>query len=80
MPFIQVFDVDDDFRLKDKTNRKISKLGSEKSVFIPEGTLIVRLQGSIGRVAITHYDAYIDRTLLIFETFGKPIDTVFLPG
>jgi type I restriction enzyme, S subunit len=77
MPFIQVFDVGDDFRLKDKTKSKISKLGAEKSVFIPEGTLIVTLQGSIGRVAITHYDAYIDRTLLIFETFQKPIDKVF---
>ncbi len=77
MPFIQVFDVGDDFRLKDKTKSKISKLGAEKSVFIPEGTLIVTLQGSIGRVAITHYDAYIDRTLLIFESFQKPIEKVF---
>jgi type I restriction enzyme S subunit len=77
MPFIQVFDVGDDFRLKDKTKSKISKLGAEKSVFIPEGTLIVTLQGSIGRVAVTHYDAYIDRTLLIFESFQKPIEKVF---
>jgi restriction endonuclease S subunit len=77
MPFIQVFDVGDSFRLKDKTKSKISKLGAEKSVFIPEGTLIVTLQGSIGRVAITHYDAYIDRTLLIFESFQKPIEKVF---
>jgi type I restriction enzyme S subunit len=76
-PFIQVFDVGDNFRLKDKTKSKISKLGAEKSVFIPEGTLIVTLQGSIGRVAITHYDAYIDRTLLIFESFQKPIEKVF---
>ena len=77
IPFIQVFDVADSFRLKDKTKSKISKLGAEKSVFIPEGTLIVTLQGSIGRVAITHYDAYIDRTLLIFESFQKPIEIVF---
>lgn len=35
MPFIQVFDVGDDFRLKDKTKSRISKLGAEKSVFIP---------------------------------------------
>ena len=77
MPFVQVFDVGDNFRLKDKTKNKISKLGAEKSVFIPKGTLIVTLQGSIGRVAITHYDAYIDRTLLIFETFLKPIEKVF---
>jgi type I restriction enzyme S subunit len=77
MPFIQVFDVGNNFRLKDKTKSKISKLGAEKSVFIPKGTLIVTLQGSIGRVAITHYDAYIDRTLLIFETFRRPIERGF---
>jgi type I restriction enzyme, S subunit len=77
MPFIQVFDVGGDLRLKDETKSRISKLGAEKSVFIPEGTLIVTLQGSIGRVAITHYDAYIDRTLLIFESFQKPIEKVF---
>jgi len=77
MPFVQVFDVGDDFRLKERTKSKISKLGAEKSVFIPKGTLIVTLQGSIGRVAITHYDAYIDRTLLIFETFRKPVEKVF---
>jgi len=77
MPFIQVFDVGENFRLKDKTKSKISKSGAEKSVFIPKGTLIVTLQGSIGRVAITHYDAYIDRTLLIFETFRKPIEKDF---
>ncbi len=76
-PFIQVFDVGADFRLKEETKSKISKLGAEKSVFIPKGTLIVTLQGSIGRVAITHYDAYIDRTLLIFESFQKPIETAF---
>lgn len=77
MPFVQVFDVSDNFRLKENTKSKISKLGAQKSVFIAEGTLIVTLQGSIGRVAITHYDAYIDRTLLIFETFLRPIDKVF---
>lgn len=76
-PFIQVFDVGPDFRLKQETKSKISKLGAEKSVFIPKGTLIVTLQGSIGRVAITHYDAYIDRTLLIFESFQKPIEITF---
>jgi type I restriction enzyme S subunit len=76
-PFIQVFDVGDNFRLKEKTKSKISNLATEQSVFIPEGTLIITLQGSIGRVAITQYDAYIDRTLLLFESFLKPIDKVF---
>ena len=77
MPFVQVFDVSDDLRLKAETKSKISKQGAEQSVFIPKGTLIVTLQGSIGRVAITQYDAYIDRTLLLFESFRKPIEKLF---
>lgn len=77
MPFIQVFDVGDDLRLKPKTKSKISKLASEQSVFIPKGTVIITIQGSIGRVAITQYDAYIDRTLLLFEEFFKPIEKTF---
>lgn len=77
MPFIQVFDVGDNLRLKPKTKNKISKLGAEQSVFIAKGTLIITLQGSIGRVAITQYDAYIDRTLLIFEKFFKPTEKLF---
>jgi type I restriction enzyme S subunit len=77
MPFVQVFDVDDNLRLKSKTKNKISKLAAEMSVFIPKGTVIVTIQGSIGRVAITQYDAYIDRTLLLFEKYLKPIDKVF---
>lgn len=77
MPFIQVFDVDDNMRLKATTKNKISKLASKQSVFIGKGTLIVTLQGSIGRVAITQYDAYIDRTLLLFERFYMDIDKVF---
>lgn len=77
MPFIQVFDVDDNMRLKATTKNKISKLASKQSVFIGKGTLIVTLQGSIGRVAITQYDAYIDRTLLLFEKFYMDIDKVF---
>jgi type I restriction enzyme, S subunit len=77
MPFIQVFDVNDDLSLKPTTKNKISKLAAEQSVFIPKGTLIVTIQGSIGRVAITQYDAYIDRTLLLFENFLKPIEKLF---
>jgi type I restriction enzyme S subunit len=73
-PFVQVYDVDDNFCLKPTTKNKISKLASEQSVFIAAGTLIVTIQGSIGRVAITQYDAYIDRTLLIFEKFLQPIE------
>lgn len=77
IPFVQVFDVGDNLCLKEKTKNKISKLGAEQSIFIEKGTLIVTLQGSIGRVAITQYDAYIDRTLLIFEDFYKPTDKLF---
>jgi type I restriction enzyme S subunit len=77
MPFIQVFDVGDDFRLKPTTKSKISKLAAEQSVFIPKGTVIITIQGSIGRVAITQYDAYIDRTLLLFEEFYNEIVKTF---
>jgi type I restriction enzyme S subunit len=76
-PFIQVFDVGEDFRLKPTTKRKISELAAKQSVYIPKGTLIITIQGSIGRVAITQYDAYIDRTLLLFEEFYQEIDIPF---
>ncbi len=77
MPFIQVYDVDDNFRLKPTTKRRISELAAEQSVFIEEGTVIITIQGSIGRVAVTQYDAYIDRTLLIFQDYHKEIDKTF---
>jgi type I restriction enzyme S subunit len=77
IPFIQVYDVGEDFRLKPQTKNKISKLGAEQSVFIPKGTLIITIQGSIGRVAITQYEAYIDRTLLLFEEFYIELDKTF---
>jgi type I restriction enzyme, S subunit len=34
----------------------------------------VTLQGSIGRVATTQYDCYVDRTLAIFESFKVEIN------
>ncbi|MBD0836533.1 restriction endonuclease subunit S [Aestuariibaculum suncheonense] len=77
MPFIQVYDVDTNLKIKPTTKRKISQLAAEQSVFIEKGTVIITIQGSIGRVAITQYDAYIDRTLLLFEEFYKPIDKLF---
>ena len=73
-PFVQVFDIDDNGKLKSSTKSRISKAGAEKSVFIPCGSLIVSLQGSIGRVAITQYDAYVDRTILIFTDYQKDLD------
>lgn len=77
MPFVQVVDVTDSLILADDTKQKISKLAQPKSVFVPKGKVVVTLQGSIGRVAITQYDSYVDRTLLIFETYVKPTDVYF---
>jgi type I restriction enzyme S subunit len=76
-PFVQVFDVDDNLRLKDDTKWKISKLAQPMSVLAKKGSVILTIQGSIGRIAITQYDAFIDRTLLIFENFLIPFDTYF---
>ena len=78
MPFIQVFDVGDNMKVKEDTKNKISELAKKQSVFIPAGTVIVTIQGSIGRVAITQFDAYIDRTLLLFEKFYIDIDKRFI--
>jgi type I restriction enzyme S subunit len=75
MPFVQVVDVlDGGFALKEKTKQRISKLAQPKSVFVEEGTVIVTLQGTIGRVAITQYDCFVDRTLAIFTNYIKGIN------
>jgi type I restriction enzyme S subunit len=74
LPFVQVYDVDDNMLLKPSTKTKISKLAAEQSVFVKKGTLVLTIQGSIGRIAKTQYDAYVDRTLLIFQSYKKPID------
>ncbi len=74
MPFVQVVDVGMDMKLVCDTKNKISKLAQPKSVFVKEGTVIVTLQGSIGRVAITQYDSYVDRTLAVFERFSAPVN------
>ena len=78
MPFIQVADVTDSMSLNPDTNRHISDKAKRQSVYIPKGTLIITLQGTIGRVAITTYDAYIDRTLLIIQDIDKNILQEFL--
>lgn len=74
MPFVQVVDVGSDLKLVQNTKKKISKLAQSQSVFVPRDTVIVTLQGSIGRVAITNYDCYVDRTLAIFEQFKIAIN------
>lgn len=77
MPFIQVYDVGSNMLLKKDTKNKISKVGAEQSVFVKKGTLVITIQGSIGRIAKTQYDAYIDRTLLIFQSYNLPINVDF---
>ena len=63
MPFVQVADVSNDMKLVNDTKQKISKLAQPMSVFAEEGSVLVTLQGSIGRVAITQYGAFVDRTV-----------------
>ena len=77
MPFIQVFDVDKNMKLKQTTKQKISELAKDKSVYVKKGSVILTIQGSIGRIAITQYDSYVDRTLLIFTNFMVPMNEVF---
>ncbi len=69
MPFVQVVDVGNDLRLVNNTKNKISVLAQPMSVFVPNDTVIVSIQGSIGRVALTQYDSYVDRTLAIFSDY-----------
>lgn len=77
-PFVQVADIGFDLRLNHDTKAHISKIAEPKSRFVEAGKVVVALQGSIeksiGRTAITQYDAYFDRTILIFEEYKLPID------
>ncbi|WP_162926725.1 restriction endonuclease subunit S [Bergeyella cardium] len=75
MPFVQVADMEDNkFNLVSITKQRISQLAMPKSVFVPEGTILVSLQGTIGRVAITQYDSYVDRTIAIFTHIDNEVD------
>jgi type I restriction enzyme S subunit len=73
MPFVQVADVGEDFRLNQTTKQTISKKAQEYSIFVPKNSVLVTLQGSIGRVAITQYDSFVDRTLAIFQHYIIPM-------
>ena len=73
MPFVQVADISDNMRLVEDTKRKISVIAQPKSVFAKNGSIVISLQGSIGRIAITQYDAYIDRTVAIFSDLSNDI-------
>ena len=77
MPFVQVADVASDMQLVEDTKQKISKLAQPLSVFAEKGSVLVTLQGSIGRVAITQYGAFVDRTVLIFDKYAENIDKRF---
>lgn len=77
MPFVQVADVSSDMRLVKDTKQKISKLAQPMSVFAEKGSVLVTLQGSIGRVAITQYGAFVDRTVLIFDKYKDDMDKRF---
>jgi type I restriction enzyme S subunit len=76
-PFVQVVDVDNNKKLKKETKARISKEGQKYSVFVPKGSIILTIQGSIGRICITDYDAYVDRTLLIFESLIEDFNKYF---
>lgn len=76
-PFIQVYDVDYNMKLKSDTKRHISEEAKAMSVFIAKGSIILTIQGSIGRIAITQYDAYMDRTLLVFESYKTSFNKYF---
>ncbi|ORI01730.1 hypothetical protein B5723_11225 [Mammaliicoccus sciuri] len=73
-PFVQVYDVSDNMKLNNETKQKISEKAKPKSVKGFKGDIIVTLQGSIGKVAILQYDAYIDRTLLLINSFKEPVN------
>ncbi|HEM3704615.1 TPA: restriction endonuclease subunit S [Streptococcus suis] len=74
-PFVQVADISENgYCLNASTQKRISQKAIPKSVFVPRGTVLVTLQGTIGRVAITQYDAYVDRTIAIFDDYKCDID------
>lgn len=76
-PFVQVYDLGSTNLLKPITKVRISALAAEKSVFVPKGSVLVSIQGSIGRVVVTQYDAYVDRTILIFTQISSNLDRDF---
>jgi len=76
-PFVQVYDIDTNLKLKKKTKRRISAEAAEKSVFAAKGTVLISLQGSIGRVAITQYDSFVDRTVLVINDYKLSIHINF---
>ena len=77
MPFIQVADVNDNMKLANTPKLFISQIAQSMSVLVPKNSVIVTLQGSIGRVAVTQYESYLDRTILYFEKYSEKTDIHF---
>lgn len=77
LPFVQVVDVGKNLKLVDNTKQKISILAQPHSVFVEKGKVLVTLQGSIGRVAITQYPSFVDRTILIFESYKLDVNKAY---
>ncbi|TPD65917.1 restriction endonuclease subunit S [Flavobacterium microcysteis] len=77
-PFVQVNDIGFNFKLKEVTNFKISEKAKSQSVYVKQNTIVISIQGSIGRVAITNFDSYVDRTIIIFSSYKKDVDIYFL--
>lgn len=74
LPFVQVADIQNDMRLVSNTKKKISVRAQPFSVFVPKNTVIISLQGTIGRVALTQYDSFVDRTVAIFQNLDNSIE------
>lgn len=77
MPFVQVADIDDNMQLTNNTKRRISLKAQPYSVFAPAGSIVISLQGSIGKIAITQYDSFIDRTVAIFDNISDKLDNKY---
>lgn len=75
MPFVQTADIGKNMQLSNYTKSTISKIAQPKSIFCPKNSVIVSLQGvQLGRVAITQYDCYIDRTIAVFQNYKIDIN------
>ena len=46
-PFVQVFDVDNNLKLKPETKKRISKIAEPMSVFVKKGSVVVTINGSV---------------------------------
>ncbi len=54
MPFIKVYNVGTNKMLKPDTKHRISDLAKDKSVLVEKGTVVITIQGSIGRNRVAY--------------------------